>query len=211
MMLICQEARSSQTQPLDVSHIMWCELRFAVFNRKVPIYGPYLFLLISKTWEKMYPAEEFLAPDWIRHEPICLRVKPNWANTATRAEASAARAAAVDEDVDGAEGRSARPSQSDSRPSWAKKLKDKMKSLFCMQAKGQYRAHVESKESRRRHNKVLQLYGEDVSGGSEEHITPESEWMEKQGYRWTDSEEEVEESIPAAEASDEEAWDNFSA
>ena len=91
------------------------------------------------------------------------------------------------------------------------KLKDKMKTLFCMQAKGQYRTHVESKESRRRHNKVLQLYGEDVSGGSEEHITPETEWMEKQGYRWTDSEENVEETIPAAEESDKEAWDNFSA
>ena len=215
MMLLCEEARSSQTQPLDVSHIMWCELRFAVFNRKVPIYGPYLFLLISKTWEKMYPTEEFLAPDWIRHEPICLRVKPNWANTATRAEASAARAAAVDEDAAGAEdvagGRSARPTQSDSRPSWAKRLTDKMKSLFCMQAKGQYRAHVESKESRRRHNKILKLYGEDVSAGSEEHITPETEWMEKQGFKWTDSAEEAEESIPAAEESDAEEWDSFSA
>ena len=55
MMLICEEARLTQTQPLDASHIMWCELQFAVFNRKVPIYGPYLFLSISKTWEKLYP------------------------------------------------------------------------------------------------------------------------------------------------------------
>ena len=86
-----------------------------------------------------------------------------------------------------------------------------MKSLFCMQAKGQYRAHVESKESRRRHNKILKLYGEDVSVGSEEHITPETEWMEKQGFKWTDSEEEAEESIPAAEESDAEEWDSFSA
>ena len=63
MLLLCEEAHVSQTQPLDVSHIMWCELRFAVFNRKVPIYGPYLFLLISKTWENMFPGDEFLAPD----------------------------------------------------------------------------------------------------------------------------------------------------
>ena len=96
-------------------------------------------------------------------------------------------------------------------PSWAKKLKDKMKTLFCMQAKGQYRTHVESKESRRRHNKILKLYGENVSGGSEERITSEAEWMEKQGYRWTDSEEDVEETIPAAEESDGEDWDEFSA
>ena len=70
---------------------MWCELRFAVFNRKVPIYGPYLFLLITKTWEKLYPDEEFVAPDWIRHYPIKLRIKPQWANTTTRAEAEAAQ------------------------------------------------------------------------------------------------------------------------
>ena len=66
-----------------------------------------------------------------------------------------------------------------------------------------------SKESHRRDNKIMQLYGEAVSGGSEERITPVAEWMEKQGYRWTDSEEDVEESIPAAEASNEEAWDEF--
>ena len=96
-------------------------------------------------------------------------------------------------------------------PSWAKKLKDKMKTLFFMQAKGQYRTHVASKEIRRRDSKIMQLYGEAVSGGSEEHITPETEWMEKQGFKWTDSEEEAEESIPAAEESDAEEWDSFSA
>ena len=26
MMLICEEARLAQTQPLDVSHSMWCEI-----------------------------------------------------------------------------------------------------------------------------------------------------------------------------------------
>ena len=49
-----------------------------MFTRKVPIYEPYLFLLLSTTWEKTYPGDEFLAPDWIRHESISLRVKPNW-------------------------------------------------------------------------------------------------------------------------------------
>ena len=76
---------------------MWCELRFAVFNRKVPIYGPYLLHLISKTWEKLYPNVEFEAPVWTCHEPIKLRVKPKWANTTTRAEAAAAQMD-VDED-----------------------------------------------------------------------------------------------------------------
>ena len=56
-----------------------------------------------------------------------------------------------------------------------------MKTLFCMQAKGQYRAHVTDKESRRHDKKVMRLFGEDVSGGSEDVITPEAAWMSKQG------------------------------
>ena len=63
MLLLCEEARNSQTQPLDVSQFMWCELRFAVYNHKVPIYGHYLFHLISATWEKLYPQDDFEAPD----------------------------------------------------------------------------------------------------------------------------------------------------
>ena len=50
MMLICEEASLQQPEPLHVSHIMWCELQFVVFHCKVPIYGPYLHLLILKTW-----------------------------------------------------------------------------------------------------------------------------------------------------------------
>ena len=98
-------------------------------------------------------------------------------------------------------------------PSWAKKLKDKMKTLFCMQAKGQYRTHVASKESRRRDKKVMRLFREDVSGGSEDAITPESEWMAKQGFKWTSSEEDIKETVPAAESDEEheESWDDFSA
>ena len=138
---------------LDTSHIMWNELWFAVYNRKVPIYGPYLHLLISKTWEKMFPEEDFSAPNWIRHEPIKLRQKNKWANTTTRAEAEAARMNVDEDEVEEeeeAEDSSAGYAPPSTEPSWAKKLKAKMKTLFCMQAKGQYRTHVASKESRRR-------------------------------------------------------------
>ena len=61
-----------------------------------------------------------------------------------------------------------------------------------------------SKESRRRDKKIMRVFGEEGSGGSEEHITPEAEWMEKPGYKWTDSEEEP---IPAAESDEERASD----
>ena len=57
MMLICEEARRKLPGQLDVSHIMWCELQFVVFHSKVPIYGPYLHLLTSKTTEKLFPGE----------------------------------------------------------------------------------------------------------------------------------------------------------
>ena len=94
-----------------------------------------------------------------------------------------------------------------SEPSWAKRLKNKMKTLFCMQAKGRYRTHVASKESRCRDKKIMRVFGEEVSGGSEEVITPEAEWMAKQGFKWTDSEEDIEETVPATESDEEHARD----
>ena len=42
----------------------------------------------------------------------------------------------------------------------------------------------------------LLLSPTEISSGSEKHITPEAEWMAKQGYQWTKFEEET---IPAAE------------
>ena len=73
-------------------------------------------------------------------------------------------------------------SPSSSEPSWAKKLKEKMKTLFCMQAKGQYRTHVASKESRQRDKRILRMFGEIVESRSEKNITPKADWMTKQGY-----------------------------
>ena len=69
-----------------------------------------------------------------------------------------------------------------------------------MQAKGQYKTHVASKESRRRDKRILRTFGEDITSGSEKHITPEAEWRVKHGYKWTNSEEE---SIPTAETDEE--------
>jgi hypothetical protein len=124
---------------------MWTEMRSAVFHRKVPIYGPYLHFFIQKTWEKLFPGEDFHAPNWIHHEPIRLRQKYKWANTITRAEAEAARMEVDEDEI--AEEEEDEDSQEEYEPtsagsSWVKKLKDRMKTLFCMQAKGQYQTHV---------------------------------------------------------------------
>ena len=113
---------------------MWCEIQFVVFNRKVPICGPYLFHLISKSWAKLYPNDEFVAPGWIRHEPIKLHIKSQWDNTTTEAEAAKM---AVDEDEieeeEAAEDHSAGYTPPSAEPSWVKKLNIKMNRLFCMQ------------------------------------------------------------------------------
>ena len=68
-------------------------------------------------------------------------------------------------------------------------------------------------ESASSDRKVMRLFGEDVSGGSEDVITPEAAWMSKQGYKWTSSEEDIKETVPAAESDEEheEQWDDFSA
>ena len=52
-------------------------------------------------------------------------------------------------------------------PSWAKKLKDKMNTLFCMQAKGQYMTHVAEKHARTRHKELMRQMGATVASGSE--------------------------------------------
>ena len=53
----------------------------------------------------------------------------------------------------------------------------------------------------------MRLFGEDVSGGSEERITPEAEWMAKQSFKWIDSEEDNKEPAPAPESDEEHASD----
>ena len=93
-------------------------------------------------------------------------------------------------------------------PTWAKKLKAKMKALFCMQAKGQYQAHVNAKMDRRRDKVIMMQVGLEVQDGSEERITDEKKWT-RQHCRWSESEEET--GIPstyrAAEESPEEYHD----
>ena len=49
---------------LDISHIMWRELCSVVLDRKVPIYGPYLYKFIVTSWATEFPERHFLLSIW---------------------------------------------------------------------------------------------------------------------------------------------------
>ncbi|KAI5005910.1 hypothetical protein ZWY2020_033153 [Hordeum vulgare] len=190
MLLLCEEARTKDTAPLDIAHVMFNELWNCIMNRKVPIYGPYLFAYIQKRWHEVYLVDPFpIQADYFVHDPIKLRIKDKWANPSTSSQH-------MDTDIETAAGGGpTSQTRSSAMPSWAVKLKDQMKTLFCMQAKGQYQSHVAQKENSQRHKCVLRTLDVDISSSSEDDITPESDWMRAQGYQWTrsDAEEEASE------------------
>ena len=78
---------------------------------------------------------------------------------------------------------------SSAEPSWVKKLKHKMKKLFCMESHGQYMTHVAEKQARARHKEIMRHLGATVASGSEGQITEEEEWIH-QHCPWTDSDAE---------------------
>ncbi|KAI4997954.1 hypothetical protein ZWY2020_053296 [Hordeum vulgare] len=188
MLLLCEEAMSQESAQLDISDVMFTELWNCIIMRKVPIYGPYLFAYIRHKWQEAFPEELLYAQfDYIVHDPIRLRVKDKWANPSTSSQH-------MDTDTKTAADRgTASQSRSSAMPSWAIKLQDKMKTLFYMQAKGQYQTHVAQKQSRQRHKRVLRTLDVDISSGSEDDITPEATWMQAQGYQWSGDEAEEEE------------------
>ncbi|KAI5016088.1 hypothetical protein ZWY2020_005939 [Hordeum vulgare] len=111
----------------------------------------------------------------------------------------------------GAEGGPASQTRSSAEPSWAKKLKgqmgslkDHMRSLVCMQAKGQYLTHVARKESRQRNKRLLRTLDVHVSSGSEDVITLEAAWMKARDYQWDGTHQEVSDKEDAAGSDHEE-------
>ncbi|KAI4973248.1 hypothetical protein ZWY2020_028956 [Hordeum vulgare] len=160
MLLLCEEARTKDTTPLNISDVMFCELWNCIMNRKVPIYGPYMFAFIQKKWKDTYPDEALIVEsDYFVHDPIKLRQKDKWANTSTSSHPMETDTKTT------VGGGPASHTHSSAMPSWVAKLKDQMKTLFCMQAKGQYQSHVPQKENRQRHKCVLRTLDVAISSG----------------------------------------------
>lgn len=127
MLLLCEEARTKDTAPLDIAHVMFNELWNCNMNLKVPIYVPYLFAYIQKRWHEVYLVDPFpIQADYFVHDPIKLRVKDKWANPSTSSQH-------MDTDTETAAGGGrASQTRSSAMPSWVVKLKDQMKTLFYM-------------------------------------------------------------------------------
>ena len=146
MLLFCQHEKEENTgDSLDISHVMWSELVSAISERKCPIYGPFIMLLIEKSWERVYPKVLLETGDLVSHEIKSLRKKENW-GTAAPCSSVPPGAADMETEADADDDDDYEPSGAE--PSWAKKLKRKMKKLFCMESHGQYMTHVAEKKAR---------------------------------------------------------------
>ena len=198
MLLFCQHEKEASTgESLDISHVMWSELLSAVSERKCPIYGPFIMRLIERAWAQTYPRVLLETGDLVSHEIKRLRKKDNWtaphtggpSATAATGGPSAAAAAMGTEGGAATDDHEEDFGPSSTEPSWAQKLKRKMKKLFCMESHGQYMTHVAEKHARTRHKELMRQMGATVASGSEGQITEEEDWIH-QNCHWTDSDAE---------------------
>ena len=124
MLLFCQHEKEENTgESLDISHVMWSDLLSAISERKCPIYGPFIMLLIEKAWDHVYPKVMLETGELVSHEIKRLRKKDNWGTPApkswgpsTAADMETEGGAEADDDDEDYE-------PSGTEPSWAKKLK----------------------------------------------------------------------------------------
>jgi len=191
MLVMCQKEKG-KTCVLDVSHVMWSELRSAAYGRKVPIYAPMIFKLIVDTWQRLFPNERLETGPLVSHDVTKLRQKEHW-GVVPEVEIPGAESGESDEPE------YVPPSE---QPSWAAKLKRKVKKLFCFQSDIQhrlYQAHVKEKMDRRRQILMMRKLEIDAPSGSEKTITPEDRWISEHGT-WTESDDDVGTSAPPVAA-----------
>ena len=77
MLVMCQKEKGKSCV-LDVSHVMWSELRSAAYGRKVPIYVPMIFKLIVDTWHMLFPEERLETGPLVSHDITKLQQKEHW-------------------------------------------------------------------------------------------------------------------------------------
>ena len=149
MLLFCQHEKEANTgESLDISHVMWSELLAAISERKCPIYGPFIMLLIEKAWARVYPKVMLETGELVSHEIKRLRKKDSWGTPAPKSGGPSTDADMGTEDGAEADDDDEDYEPSGTEPSWSKKIKRKMKKLFYMESRGQYMTHVAEKKAR---------------------------------------------------------------
>ena len=96
--------------------------------------------------------------DLVSHEIKRLRKKDNWVPPTPQTGGPSAPAAADAMETEGGTATDDHEEDfgpSSAEPSWAQKLKRKMKKLFCMESHGQYMTHVAEKHARTRHKELM--------------------------------------------------------
>ena len=128
----------------------------------------------------------------VSHDVKLMRKKDNRGTQAPRTGVLSSAAAMETEEEIGAEAEDEDDDYvpSEAEPSWAKKLKLKVKKLFCMESHGQYMTHVAEKKARGHHKELMRQLGATVTSGSEGQITEEEEEWIQQHCPWTDSDAE---------------------
>ncbi|KAE8818092.1 hypothetical protein D1007_04196 [Hordeum vulgare] len=162
---------------------MWRELHSTVVDKKVHIYGPYLFKLIEDTCVAEFLDEYHVTEHMVTHGVLKLHVKENWGIAPAFPEIVPTNS------YDEEEPDYTYDAPYETEPSWATKLKSKMKKLLYFQAPGQYKAHVEAKQARSHDKKIMMKLGLGVHSGYEEKISDEEDWVKK-NCPWTESDEE---------------------
>ena len=103
-----------------------------------------------------------------------LRKKDNWGTQVPKSGASSSAAAMeTEEEADADDDDGYEPSGAE--PSWEKKLKLKMKKLFCMESHGQHMTRVAEKKARGRHKELMRQLGATIYNGPEDQLTEEEE------------------------------------
>ena len=140
----------------------------------MPDLWSFIMLLIEKAWAHVYPRVLLETGDLVSHEIKRLRKKDNWGTSVPKSGVpSSADTMETEGKADTGVDHDYVPSEAE--PSWAKKLKLKMKKLFCMESHGQYMTHVAEKKARGRHKELMRQMGATVTSGSEGQITEEEE------------------------------------
>jgi len=156
-------------EKMDVMDFIYNEMWTAMIDRRSPVYGPYIMMLICDRWSKANNGENIMedGSPVTKHQFKRLnKKKPKKIEVG--------------------------PSAPSKEPSWFKKFQVKLKKSFCLKLDLQHRmyeAHVYHKKAAARQKDMMRKMQIPVSPttSADGQITPKEEWISKHSV-WSDEE-----------------------